>query len=560
MAEERTAAQLVEELRAEQRGCWLRGERVGVEVYLAQHPALQADTDGAVKLIYHEVLLREERGEAPQLDEYLQRFPQWADRLRPLFEVHQAVASGHLLDPQSTGPPRSRPIRCPHCHQRFAWTTAGPAPPAGPLALASSPLPSEQIPRPPPAAGTAGDQVPQAPPGYELLSELGRGGMAVVYRARDLRLEREVAVKLLSERYPADSDAAVRFRAEAQITGQLQHPGIPAVHELGTLPDGRPFLAMKLVKGRTLHELLAERPNPAHERGRFLAIFEQVCQAVGYAHAHRVIHRDLKPSNVMVGAHGEVQVMDWGLAKVLADPTVPAATAACDLLETVAPLTQIETPETAGSATRTGMVLGTPAYMAPEQAGGEIHKLDARSDVFGLGAILCQILTGQPPYRGVEANEVRLQAVRGELADAFARLEGCEAADLVALCQRCLAVPPAERPADGGAVAQEVARLRQAAEERARQAERERAAALVRAAEQGKRRRVVLLSAGAVAAVLLGGIALSSWQAYRATQAAGAERRGQGGSGGAAAASRGGCRGGSCGAAADAAGAQHPDR
>src|SRR5262245_44244382 len=152
--------------------------------------------------------------------------------------------------------------------------------------------------------------------GYELFGEVGRGGMGVVYRARDLSLDRDVAVKLLQDDFPADSPVARRFADEARITAQLQHPGIPPVHDLGTLPDGRPFLAMKLIKGSTLDHLLAARPDPAHGRGRFMAAFEQVCQAVGYAHAHAVIHRDLKPANVMVGAFGEVQVMDWGLAKV----------------------------------------------------------------------------------------------------------------------------------------------------------------------------------------------------------------------------------------------------
>jgi serine/threonine protein kinase len=193
----------------------------------------------------------------------------------------------------------------------------------------------------------------------------------------------------------------------------LQHPGIPAVYELGELPDGRPFLAMKLVKGRTLHELLKERSEPSQERGRFLAIFEQVCHAVGYAHAHNVIHRDLKPSNVMVGAHGEVQVMDWGLAKVL-DPSRPQEPVdkSEELPATVASVTAIETPERGEAATRTGSVLGTPAYMPPEQAAGEIRKLDARSDVFGPGAILCEILTGRPPYEGKDGQERRQQAER----------------------------------------------------------------------------------------------------------------------------------------------------
>ena len=159
---------------------------------------------------------------------------------------------------------------------------------------------------------------PLSPHGYQLLDEIGHGGMGVVYRARDTVLDRDVAVKLLSNHYPADSPAAQRFLSEARITGQLQHPGIPAVHQVGTLADGRPFLAMKLIKGSTLETLLKYRPDPSADRGRLPAIFEAVCQAVGYAHAHRVIHRDLKPANVMVGAFGEVQVMDWGLAKVLA--------------------------------------------------------------------------------------------------------------------------------------------------------------------------------------------------------------------------------------------------
>src|SRR5271166_4920054 len=166
-----------------------------------------------------------------------------------------------------------------------------------------------------------------SPPGYELCEEIGHGGMGVVYRARDVALDRDVAVKVLSERYPAESPAAQRFLSEARITGQLQHPGIPAVHQVGALVDGRPFLAMKLIKGSTLEELLKARADSAAERGRLLAIFEAVCQAVGYAHAHRVIHRDLKPANVMVGAFGEVQVMDWGLAKVLSEDTPTTADA-----------------------------------------------------------------------------------------------------------------------------------------------------------------------------------------------------------------------------------------
>jgi serine/threonine protein kinase len=356
---------------------------------------------------------------------------------------------------------------------------------------------------------------------YELGELIGEGGMGVVRRARDLALDREVAVKLLKPGVPADSSAAARFVGEAKVTGQLQHPGIPAVHELGTLADGQPFLAMKLVKGQTLAALLHQRASPAGELGRFVAIFEQVCHAVGYAHAHRVIHRDLKPGNVMVGAHGEVHVMDWGLAKVLGDPSSPdrEGTDDSDADATVALQTEIATPELGGSATRTGSVLGTTAYMAPEQAGGEIRKLDARSDVFGLGAILCQILTGRPPYAGRDENERRIKAVRGEMPEALARLDSCGAEpELVAWCRRCLALKQEDRPADGRAVAVAVAGIRQAAEARARQAELDRELALVRAAEQAKRRQAVQWAAGAVAAVLLLGVAGTSLGLYWANE------------------------------------------
>jgi serine/threonine protein kinase len=137
----------------------------------------------------------------------------------------------------------------------------------------------DQTPTTGPVAATAAEPTvtPLSPPGYELLDEIGHGGMGVVYRARDIALDRDVAVKLLSERYPVDSPPAQRFLGEARITGQLQHPGIPAVHQVGTLADGRPFLAMKLIRGNTLEAILKHRSDPAAERGRLLAIFEAVC-------------------------------------------------------------------------------------------------------------------------------------------------------------------------------------------------------------------------------------------------------------------------------------------
>jgi hypothetical protein len=165
------------------------------------------------------------------------------------------------------------------------------------------------------AGGTAPPTaVPTGPPTgtdrYVLGDEIALGGMGVVYRAADTALGREVAVKVLLDKLGPGSGAARRFADEARITGQLQHPAIPPVHDLGSLPDGRPFLAMKLIKGNTLDALLKARTNPGEDRGRFVAVSEQVCQALEFAHAHGVIHRDLKPANVMVGSFGEVQVMD----------------------------------------------------------------------------------------------------------------------------------------------------------------------------------------------------------------------------------------------------------
>jgi tetratricopeptide (TPR) repeat protein len=340
---------------------------------------------------------------------------------------------------------------------------------------------------------------------------IARGGVGVVYRARDPGVHRDVAVKVLQERHRKNPVAASRFVEEGQITGQLQHPGIPAVHEIGTLPDGSPFLAMKLVKGATLADQVR---GPSPDRGHLVAVFLQVAQAVGYAHSKGVIHRDLKPANVMVGQFGEVQVMDWGLAKVLSQAAPPPRPR-----EAEAPLEHslIETGRSSdpGTETQAGSVLGTPAYMPPEQAGGEVERVDERADVFGLGAVLCTILTGEPPYRDKTAEAVRLRAVRGQVEDAYARLDDCGAdPELVALCKRCLAPERDSRPRNGAEVAGAVSAHLAAVEDRLRRAERERAAAAVQAAERRKRRR--WQAAVAAAAVLvLALLGVGKWWADR---------------------------------------------
>ena len=374
------------------------------------------------------------------------------------------------------------------------------------------------------AVATAGP--PVAPLFYELREVIGRGGMGVVYRAHDQMLDREVAVKILADRYAPGSPTSARFLEEACITGQLQHPGIPAVYQVGTLPGGRPFLAMKLIKGQTLDALLkAKAPMDA------LAVFGAVSQAVGYAHAHGVIHRDLKPANVMVGAFGEVQVVDWGLAKVLAAGRARVRPVSDWEMEVLEPTgdpesiigtgtgTEIRPPRDSDTPlTQHGSVLGTPAYMPPEQASGELDKVDARSDVFGLGGLLCVLLTGQPPFAGRDAESVRLNAVRGATGVAFARLDGCTAAPgVVALCKRCLAFDPCDRPATADEVAAEVAVLRQAADNLVRHAERSSHADIVLAGER-RRYRYRGLAEGLVFLALL--VALAAQLADRNVSAA----------------------------------------
>ncbi|HEY7311217.1 MAG TPA: serine/threonine-protein kinase [Gemmataceae bacterium] len=388
----------------------------------------------------------------------------------------------------------------------------------------------------PPAAPRGGPQPWRLPPRYQARGVIARGGMGLVLRVHDTEVDRPLALKLLLDFDAAATALARRFLEEARITGQLQHPGIPPVHEVGRLSDGRPFFSMKLIAGRTLAELLQERPSPQSELPRFLHIFEQIAQTLAYAHAQGVLHRDLKPLNVMVGAFGEVQVMDWGLAKRLHDgrpKTDPAATGAAVLPPSDAATVDYRSADSVGR-TQEGEVMGTFAYMPPEQARGEVDRLDARSDVFGLGAILCQILTGGPPYRSTNRDDLWRQARAGDLSDAVARLEACGAeAELIALAKRYLAAEPEERAGDAGVVAEQITAHLQSVQQRLQQAERERAVAAARAAEERKRRRWQLaLTASLLLLVVLGaggGLWLQHQQGriQRQEEAQGVERQHQ---------------------------------
>lgn len=376
-------------------------------------------------------------------------------------------------------------------------------------------------------------------PGYRIVREIATGGMGRIYAAIDATLEREVAIKILLP--GADSE---RFLTEARITARLPHPAIPPVYAIGHLPDGTPWLAMKLIHGQTLARLLQRRrcisaanvataANQSLEKQpvdflRLLHIFEQVCQAVGFAHSRGIIHRDLKPPNIMVGEFGEVQVMDWGLAKQLsrdARLSPDNSTAEQAGTEALRAIVDSSASEALASSllaeqdlTQTGAILGTPGYMAPEQARGQ--AADARSDVFALGSILAVILTGKPAVVGSSSLEVIQKSAMADLEDVHSRLDSCGAdPELVELCKRCLAANPADRPADGQQVAIELAAYHAGVQTRLRQAEMERLRAATQAAEQRKRRRVVMWSATGIAGILASGLGLSLWQMIRAWQA-----------------------------------------
>ena len=366
-----------------------------------------------------------------------------------------------------------------------------------------------------PSTAAALDKAPPDLPGHEILMPPTgerdgwpkRGGLGVVWRVRDLQFRRLLAVKVMkAER--ADSRRVRRFLDEARITAQLAHPSIVPVHAMGRLADGRPYYTMKLVKGQELKESLKAEPDMPSQRTALLQVFARVCQALAFAHREGVIHRDLKPGNIMVGEHGEVQVMDWGLAKFLAERDVLPAEA-----------TQTNgSPDESNDRTRDGDKLGTWPYMPPEQAKGRIVEMDRRSDVFGLGAILCEILTGEPPYVGPTIADVMRQAREADLVSAYARLDACGAdAELIALARACLSAEPNDRPGDASVVEKRLTEYLASVEERLRQAELDRAAAKAQAKEAWRRMLWIAASAGLFLLLLLVA-AFFGWRDYDARQ------------------------------------------
>ncbi|MFK7990869.1 MAG: bifunctional serine/threonine-protein kinase/formylglycine-generating enzyme family protein [Sandaracinaceae bacterium] len=287
-------------------------------------------------------------------------------------------------------------------------------------------------------------------PRLERVTLLARGGMGEVHRVHDAALDRHLAMKVLHEEFKNTLSMRARFLEEAQVTAQLTHPSIPPVHEIGDLPDGRPFFTMKEVHGHTLaariEGLSATRGHERWSERRRLEIFQKVCEAVAYAHARGVVHCDLKPLNVMVGAFGEVLVMDWGVAVLCA------------------PVGGLDEPPvtTSTAGAHTEAVAGTPAYMPPEQASGDPTEMGPAADVYALGVMLYELLSGVRPYGG-NARQLFFNSVRGVVPPLPPRAGSIVDETLEGIIRRAMAPDPADRWASAAPLAEALAQWREGA-------------------------------------------------------------------------------------------------
>ncbi|HVK16458.1 MAG TPA: serine/threonine-protein kinase [Fimbriiglobus sp.] len=413
--------QLAAVLRVDQRERWQLGQHVPAECYLQRYPRVRDDEEGAIDLVYGEFLLREKGGAAPPVEEFLWRFPTFAAVLGPQIALHRAIRA---------------------------------APAAAESGQQGETLPHEPGTRPAPAW-------PVSMPGYEILDELGRGGMGVVYRARQVRLKRLVAVKMLLAGAHAGADALARFRREAETAARLRHPNIVQVYEVGE-SDGRPFLALEYIDGGSLKDRLAGTPQPARWSAELL---EVLARAVHFAHDHGVVHRDLKPSNILLAVgDGPSSVADQTRTHMPGTPEEEARTATDHRTPVVAKITdfglakQFGELATAGNATQTGDILGTPSYMSPEQATGQTGEIGPATDVYALGSILYELLTGRPPFLA-NSPLVTLQQVATEDPVSPSQLQRQLPRDLVTVCLKCLQKEPSRRYATAGELADDLRRF-----------------------------------------------------------------------------------------------------
>ena len=434
------ATELVAVLLIDQRERWQVGERIPTESYLRRFPRLQANAEAVVELAYGEFLLREERGERPALAEYLWRFPEHEARLRQQVELHSALRGSSA-----------------------AFETPSVA------SAAQTTRQHTQVAR--------GD-IPSLP-GYEVQRELGRGGMGIVYLARQVHLNRTVALKMIRAGGLADAEERARFLAEAEAIAAVKHPGIVQVFDFGTHND-LPFFSLEFCAGGSLADRLVDHPLPPREAAQLV---EQVARAVQAAHDKGIVHRDLKPANVLLGEDGQPRVVDFGLARRV---------------------------ESGPGMTATGSVVGTPSYMAPEQAQGR-KDLGPAADVYSLGAILYDCLTGRPPFKAANVYDTLLQVVSEEPVPPR-QLNPKVPIDLETICLKCLHKGPAARYPTAAELADDLGRWLAGKPIAARQAGR-----VERAVKWARRRptAATLLGVSVLAALglaVLSSVALWQWQ------------------------------------------------
>jgi eukaryotic-like serine/threonine-protein kinase len=295
---------------------------------------------------------------------------------------------------------------------------------------------------------------------FQLLRHHASGGIGVVYVARDSELNREVALKQIQVQHADDPASRARFLVEAEVTGRLEHPGIVPVYGLGTNDQGRPFYAMRFVRGQSLKEAIDRYHQGRPPRGadpaddtlalrQLLSRFVDVCHAIAYSHSRGIIHRDLKPANILLGHYGETLVVDWGLAKVVGgdDPTPQS-----DAETTLRPALP-----TGGTETRVGVTIGTPAYMSPEQSEGRAAAVGPASDVYSLGATLYCIVTGRPPLADSDLENMLVRLRRGAI-DPPRQVNHAVPAPLEAIVMKAMALRPDDRYTAAQALGQDVER------------------------------------------------------------------------------------------------------
>src|SRR3954453_18749263 len=341
---------------------------------------------------------------------------------------------------------------------------------------------------------------------FRILRPHARGGLGAVFVALDSELNREVALKQILDRHADDPDSRARFLLEAEVTGRLEHPRVVPVYGLGCDAEGRPFYAMRLVKGQSLKEAV-EHFHAAGGAGdprrwnlelrRLLGRFVAVCNVVAYAHSRGVLHRDLKPANILLGPYGETLVVDWGLAKVVGRGEAAARSGAVEAT--------LQPGSGSGSSeTLPGTALGTPAYMSPEQAEGRLDQVGPLSDVYSLGATLYCLLTGKPPIDETEVGEALRRVQRGEFPPPRT-VRPSVPQGLEAICLKAMALKPEERYPSAPALAEDLEHWRAG-----EPASAYRAPPAVRLTRWGRRHRTAAVGIGALLVTAVAGLVVSN--------------------------------------------------